>query len=170
MAKKQKKKINIMGGRVSYPHFAKPDQYDANAVPKYKCTLIFDKKEDLAAAEALVKEAMAEHSVKRLKDPVVYEGRDDKDEQKGKFCITPRTQYEPAYWDENNVRLTKEEAAEKIYAGCYANAQISMFKHAAGISACLHQVQFARDGEPLKMKESCAFGEETAREDDGFPS
>jgi hypothetical protein len=161
--------------RLSFPSLfqpSKPQGAPAEQQPKYGCTLLFEKGEDLTALKKAVKEAI-EIGVREkwggkkpeaLRMPFHNQGEKDYDGyEDGAIFITMNSKQRPGIIDGRKNRIENEE---DIYPGCYVRASVRAFPYGGkgtsfspGISFGLQNIQKVRDGEQLggRMKPEDEF-------------
>lgn len=150
-------KIKAQNVRLSFPSLFKTAKFGEQDTGKYEATFIFDKVEhaDVLADIQSKIDAMIKSELKSkipadkicLKDGDL-EGRP---EYEGKMTLKASTKKRPLVIDRDKSPITEED--EKVYAGCYVNAIMSLWpqnnQYGKRINAQLDGIQFAADGEPF---------------------
>jgi hypothetical protein len=168
-------------GRVSFPYLFKqrpPMMLNGKPMgePKYSLTLLFPKSTDLTALKRMAYNAVVEKwGQDRAKWPANLRGLDlvnylsptgkdgwpfrdgdarDVTGYAGMISITATSKERPGVVDQNVQPILDES---KLYAGCYARAQLIAFAFdhngSRGVSFGLQNVQFVRDGEPFSGRQ-----------------
>ena len=169
--------IKLPRVRLSFPSLFQPTQFDEKAKAKYCATFILDKVEHAATIKEMQKAIttlLADNKVKSLSpERIALKDGDEseREEDQGKYVIKASSDKRPLVIDKDKSPLTQSD--EKIYAGCYVHAIISLWyqndpKHpewGKRINAALSGVQFAADGEPFaaggaSIDDFDAFGDE----------
>lgn len=157
-----KKKCITPTGIASYPHLFKAHSFQGGA-PKFSLELRFSKKDDLSplkkAAHWAAVERWGEDKAnwpKRLRSPFKDgdEKADEKPEYEGLIYIRASSKTQPGIVERDGV--TEIITADKLYAGCYARAELIAFAYDTagnvGIGFALLNVQKIKDGEALGGK------------------
>ena len=147
-------------GRVSFPHIMKPDTGREYSDGKYKLTLLFDNNEDLGKLKEVCRAAISEKwgskkDVKKLHLPFRDGNEKTMDGYKDKIYVTLKSNFKPEVVDQER----KSVNAATIYGGCYARVSGVAFayeQNGGGVSLCLNNIQFARDGEPFGNRVSAS--------------
>jgi hypothetical protein len=156
-----KKKCITPEFRVSFPHVFEANSYQGQA-PKYKLTMLFDKKTDLKELRRAVHNATIEEFgsdktkwPKNLKSP--FRDGDEKEDMQGyagTIFVSSTSKQRPGVVDQKRAPITKED--QTFYAGCYARASLIAFYYDTagnkGVSFALQNVQKLRDGEQFSGK------------------
>lgn len=164
--------------RVSFPHIFKPHAPpNSKNDPKYSIDMLYTDKKDLVPFENAIKEILTKKfgsdSKKwpKMKHPVIKDG-DEKENlagYPGTMYVTARSGNKPTVVDRDKQEILD---TQKIYAGCYARAQVSLYWYDnngnKGVGVGLNAVQFIRDGEAFgagRVNVDKAFGDDVP--DDG---
>lgn len=152
---------------------------DANAKPKWNCTLLLGpehpqyeqlKKIQIAVAKDKWKDkAQAVYAALEKKDRLALHDGDGKpqyDGFPGNFYLSPSAEENkrPTFLDGQKNNLDEKGVARVLYAGCYVNASVEIWAQdnqwGQRINAQLRGIQFYKDGD--------AFGSGSAASDDEF--
>lgn len=164
--------------RLSYPSIWEPASINGSA-PKYRATLLIDKKDTKtlaeinAAIDAAIKAGLAKFGGKipnkaQLKTPL-RDGDEERDDEayKGCYFINASSTSAPQIVD-RSVQPILDRA--EVYSGCYIRASINFYAFNTngnrGIACGLGNIQKVRDGEPLGGKTSAAVDFATDLDDD----
>lgn len=166
-------KIQLKAVRLSFPSLFQQATFSGESTGKYEATFVLDKKEHAkeiqliqTQIDALMKETF---KGKIPSDKICLKDGDEagRDEFSGKMTIKASTKKRPLVIDRDKTPITEDD--NKVYAGCYVNAIVSLWAQANSygkrINAQLDGVQFCRDGEPfgdsgISVDAFDAFGEE----------
>ncbi len=169
-------KITTPEFRVSYPAVFEPSGLPGQE-KKYSVAMLFDKKTDISALKAAIKQCVTAKYPDPSKRPSNFKiclrdgdkDKADKPEYAGCMFATARSTQRPGLVDASvQPILNKEE----FYAGCYARATVSVFCYdnvGVGVGLGLQNIQKLRDGEPLSSRSRAEddFGSvESANKDD----
>lgn len=167
------KKITLKKVRLSFPSLFKMGSFGGESTGKHKATFILDKVEHAEIIKALETEITnlmkTELKTKLSADKVCLKDGDEleRPEFKDKMTIKAATKKRPLVIDRDKSPLTEED--NKIYAGCYVNAIVSLWvqnnSYGKRINAQLDGVQFHSNGEPfgdggIDADEFDAFGDD----------
>lgn len=149
-------KINIKNVRLSFPSLFQQAVFGGESTGKYEATFILDKEEHSEIIDKL--NAEIANLVKGLKSKLPAEkiclkdgDEGERPEFEGKMTIKASTKRRPLVIDRDKSPLTEDD--NRIYAGCYVNAIISLWgqnnSYGKRVNAQLEGVQFCQDGEPF---------------------
>lgn len=149
-------KINIKNVRLSFPSLFQQAVFGGESTGKYEATFILDKEYHAETIEKL--NAEIANLVKSLKSKLPAEkiclkdgDEGERPEFEGKMTIKASTKRRPLVIDRDKSPLTEDD--NRIYAGCYVNAIISLWaqnnNYGKRVNAQLEGVQFYQDGEPF---------------------
>lgn len=150
-------KIKMKNVRLSFPSLFQHASFNGDSTGKYEATFVLDKVEHadvIKQIQAQANELMkTELKSKLSSDRICLKDGDEleRDGFKGKMTIKASTKKRPLVIDRDKSPLTEDD--EKLYAGCYVNAILSLWAQNNGfgkrINAQLDGVQFNKDGEPF---------------------
>jgi len=167
--------IKLANVRLSFPNLFQTSTFGGDDTGKYDATFLLDKKIHKKEIDEIQEEidalTTAKFKGKALpEDKVCLKDGDatEREEQQGMMVIKASSKRRPTVVDNNNPKPTPlVEEDNRIYAGCYVNAIISLWaqNNAFGkrINASLEGVQYWRNGEPfgppaISADEFDAFG------------
>lgn len=147
--------------RLGYPKLYKAEaiQGVADAKPRYGCQLLLPKtdiagKALLDAAEQALAKLHWKGVLPKSKDRFVKDGdgEDGDEHSKGHWIVSANRaegQGRPQVIDRDRTAIDSADANTKVYAGCYVNALISVFKPKAFGKTCasLEVIQRVKDGD-----------------------
>ncbi len=152
-------KIMLKNVRLSFPSLFTKSTFEGNE-GKFEATFLIPKsdKKTYKAIMAAIEECKSEAKLNRVKDDMLcikdgdeifedkeYDGYEDH------WAIKAGNTKRPLLIDNDKSQL--EESDNRLYAGCYVNAQISPWaqdnKFGKRINANLLGVQFVKDGDPF---------------------
>lgn len=166
-------KIKMKNVRLSFPSLFQTSMFGDDDTGKYEATFILDKVEHAEVIEQIQKQIAIYK--KDLKSPTLGADRiclKDGDEQErpefeGKMTIKANTKKRPLVIDRDKSPILEDD--NKVYAGCYVNAIISLWaqnnKYGKRVNGQLDGVQFNQEGEPfgdgaVSTNEFDAFGDD----------
>jgi hypothetical protein len=150
--------------RLSFPSLFEPTSFEGGE-PKYRATMIFDKKQDLTALKKLAQDALEERWPDPKKRPknLKWPFRDGDEEREGlegydnTIFVSTTSNKKPGVVDQNVQDIV---TPEDIYAGCYARATVTAFSFDKsvnkGVAFGLQNLQKLRDGDTFSGKASAA--------------
>ena len=168
-------KINLKSVRLSFPSLFQAASFNGESTGKYEATFVLDKKDhakEISTIQAQIDTLMKETFKGRIPaDKICFKDGDESGREgfEGKMTIKASTKKRPLVIDRDKSPITEDD--DKVYAGCYVNAIISLWaqSNAYGkrINAQLDGVQFVRDGEPfgdggITVNAFDAFGDDDA--------
>lgn len=149
----------IKNARLSYPTLFKKGTYEGKESDKYEATLLFPKSDTKTyeTLKAAIQEIMTANKAKVpaskwcLKDGDEIADEKDYEEYRGMWAFKAGNTKRPTVIDRDRTPLVEED--EKVYAGCYVNAIVSLWfqnnTYGKRVNANLLGVQFVKDGEPF---------------------
>lgn len=150
-------KIKIAVSRLSFPSLFRTAMFGEQDTGKYEATFILDKKqhaETIAKIQGEVNRIIKEElKTKVPSDKICLKDGDEsgRDEFVGCFTVKASTKKRPLVIDRDKTPITEDD--NKVYAGCYVNAIISLWaqnnQYGKRVNAQLDGIQFAKDGEPF---------------------
>lgn len=159
-------RILLENVRLSFPSLFQTEMYNGDDTGKYTSTFLLDKKAHAKVIEAIKAASLAaaeEHFGKPIPKAVVYGLKDgdnvDTDGYAGCYSVKAGSKKRPLVIDRDKSILA--EADDKIYAGCYVNASISIWcmdnQWGKKVLFNLHAVQFNKDGETFGSSNDAAL-------------
>lgn len=163
-------KIMLKNVRLSFPSLFEKAEFEG-VTGKFEGTFLLPKsdKKTYKIIMAAIAECQAEAKLKKIKDDgfcikdgdEIFEEK-EYDGYEGHWAIKAGNTKRPLLIDDDKSQLS--ESDNKLYAGCYVNAQISPWaqdnKFGKRINANLLGVQFVKDGD--------SFGDAVAASSDDF--
>lgn len=166
-------KIPLVNVRLSFPKLFKAKAFQEGQDPRFEAAFLLDPSDKAHAKtikliEETAKTLLTEHFGKTIPKGIKYcfglseDAGKEYDGYEGMFFITSATKQRPVVVGRDRAPLAEEDG--KIYAGCYVNANITLWvqdnQFGKRVNANLRSVQFVKDGE--------AFGVEPVVADDEF--
>lgn len=149
-------KITIKNARLSFPSLFQKAEFNGTSSGKYEGTFLFPKTDKktykivMDAIEAVKTESkLGKVPASKLcikdGDEIEYDGYE------GMWAVKGANTKRPTVLDRDKSPLTEDD--EKLYAGCYVNAIISLWGQnndfGKRVNANVLGVQFVKDGEPF---------------------
>lgn len=158
-------KIPLNNVRLSFPKLFKARAFKEDQEPRFEAAFLLDpSNKDHAKTIKLIKDTanalLVEHFGKTVPKGIktCFGLSDETDKEydgyEGMFWITSSNRQRPVVVNRDRTPLT--EADGVIYAGCYVNANITLWvqdnQYGKRINANLRSVQFVRDGEAFGVE------------------
>ncbi len=148
--------IQLKNVRLSFPQIWTPKAYMEGQKAKYSANFLLDKdsqadqiKEFKAAIKAAALESFNGDIPKGLKTCLGDGVEKAYDGYENAMFISCSTMQRPVVLDRDRSQLTEED--EKIYAGCYVNAALSLWvqnnQFGKRVNCNLNAIQFVKDGD-----------------------
>lgn len=149
-------KIIIKNARLSFPSLFEHEIYNNEDTGKFAATLLIPKDHPIVptiekAVQSAAEEKFGKPLPKGVKFQVLMDGDEkDYDGYEGHYSIKASTKKRPVLIERDKTPIVKDD---KLYAGCFVNASISIWvmdnKYGKKVLANLNAIQFFEDGDPL---------------------
>lgn len=164
-------KLMLKNVRLSFPSLFKRSTFNGEE-GKFEATFLLPKTDTKTVDKIndLIDNALKEAKVKVPQDKrFIKDGDDiDYDGYAGHWAIKASSNSRPMIIDRDKSILAEDD--EKPYAGCYVNAQISVWvmnnQYGKRVLANLSGVQFVKDGEPFGSNNAASIDDFDEIEDD----
>ena len=151
-------RIKMQNVRLSFPNLFQTSSFGGEDTGKYDATFLLDKtdhaglvKEFGAAFKTLAKEKWKGKMPPEEKLCLKDGDETEREEQQGCWTVKASTKRRPLVIDRDRSPLTEED--NKIYAGCYVNAIVTLWaqdnNYGKRINSSLEGVQFCAHGDPF---------------------